>query len=117
MDLGFVGNPFTWCNNRQDYATIKERLDRGLASLDWVHLYPEFSFTHLSTSISDHNPIYFNTNTKSSFLPRPFKFEEFWTLNPSCGLVIVVAWKHFVSGSPAACLVKKLNQTKVALKR
>jgi hypothetical protein len=34
VDLGFVGNPFTWCNNRQGSATIKERLDKGLASLD-----------------------------------------------------------------------------------
>jgi hypothetical protein len=91
-------------------------LDRGLASLDWIHLYPEFSFTHLPASISDHNPIYLNTNTSSSFLPRPFKFEEFWTLDPTCGLVIAVAWKHFASGSPATCLVKKLNHTKATLK-
>ena len=116
VDLGFVANPFTWCNNRQGAATIKERLDRGLASLDWIHLYPEFSLTHLFASISDHNPIFLNTNTSSAFLPRPFKFEEFWTLDPTCGLVIVAAWEHFVIGSLAFCLVKKLNQTKAALK-
>jgi hypothetical protein len=33
VDLGLVGNPFTWSNNRQGAASIKERLDRGLASL------------------------------------------------------------------------------------
>ncbi|XP_059430102.1 uncharacterized protein LOC132163748 [Corylus avellana] len=117
VDLGFVGNPFTWCNNRKGFATIKERLDRGLASLEWVHLHPDFSLIHLPASISDHNPISLNTNTTSSFLPRPFKFEEFWTLDPSCGLVIAATWKHLVSGPPGLVLVKKLAQTKAALKR
>jgi exonuclease III len=41
VDLGFVGNPYTWFNNMNGFATIKERLDRTLASLDWVHLYPK----------------------------------------------------------------------------
>jgi hypothetical protein len=117
VDLGFVGNPFTWSNNRQGFETIKERLDRSLATLDWVHLHPKFSLIHLPASIFDHNPISLNTNTSSLYLPRPFKFEEFWTLDPTCGLVIKAAWKHFVSGSPAVCLVKKLAQTKAALKR
>ena len=85
VDLRFVGNPFTWCNNRQGFATIKERLDKGLASLDWIHQHLEFSLTHLPASIYDHNPISLNTNTSSAYLPRPFKFEEFWTLDPTCG--------------------------------
>jgi hypothetical protein len=50
VDLGFVGKSFTWCNNSQGIATIKERLDRGLASLDWIHLYPDFSHTSLPPS-------------------------------------------------------------------
>jgi hypothetical protein len=117
VDLGFVGNLFTWCNNRQGFDTIKERHDRSLASLDWVHLHLEFSLIHLHASISDHNPISLSINTSSSYLPRPFKFEEFWTLDPTYGLVIEAAWKHFVFGSPTACLMKKLVQTKAALKR
>ena len=66
VDLGFVGNPLTWCNNKQGFDTIKERLDRSLASLDWVHLHPEFSLIHLLASIFDQNPISLNANTSSS---------------------------------------------------
>ena len=32
IDIGFAGNPYTSSNNRQGLHTIKERLDRGLAS-------------------------------------------------------------------------------------
>jgi hypothetical protein len=117
VDLGFFVNPYTWCNNKQGLAVIKERFDRALASLDWIHIQPEFSLIHLSASISDHNLILLNTNTSSSFLPRPFKFEEFWTYDPTCGLVIEAAWKYKAYGSAALCLVKKLNQIRAALKR
>jgi hypothetical protein len=117
VDIGFARNPYTWFNKRKGFATIKERLDRALASLDWVHLQPEFSLIDLPAPISDHNPILLNTNTTSSFLPRPFKFDELWTFDPSCGLVIEAAWKLKLFSFPALCLVKKLNQTRAALKR
>lgn len=31
-DLGFIGQPYTWCNMRDGPARILERIDRGLAS-------------------------------------------------------------------------------------
>ncbi|KAG6629896.1 hypothetical protein CIPAW_14G116800 [Carya illinoinensis] len=33
LDLGYIGNPFTWCNKREPQHSISERLDRGLANL------------------------------------------------------------------------------------
>jgi hypothetical protein len=56
INLGFAGSPFTWCNNRQGFATIKERLDRGLASQRCIHLHPEFALLHIPAYNSDHNP-------------------------------------------------------------
>jgi hypothetical protein len=32
IDVGFVGNPFTWSNNKQGLENIKEILDKGSAS-------------------------------------------------------------------------------------
>jgi hypothetical protein len=48
-------------------------------------------------------------------LPRPFRFEEFWTKDPSCGAVIEASWSFPVQGSPAYCMVKKLLNTKISL--
>jgi hypothetical protein len=117
VDLGFVGNPYTWCNNRQGAATIKERLDRGLASISWIHLHPEFFLKHIPATSSDHHPISLNTAFFSTFFTRPFHFEEFWTKDPSCGSVIEEAWSKLVSGSPGHRLVTKLMHTQKSLKK
>jgi hypothetical protein len=112
IDVGFIGNPFTWSNNRQCLENIMERLDR---SLDRVHLHPEFSLTHLPAHNSDHNPISLTTNTSSCFLPKPFRFKELWSKDPTCEHVIEAAWQIYFPNYPAACLSKKLTNTKSAL--
>ena len=117
IDLGFVGNPFTWCNNKNGPATIKQRLDKGLASLSWVHLHCGYFIIHIPAFDSDHNHITLNTTTPSPFLPRPFRFEEFWTKDHTCRMVRKNAWSPLVSGSPAYFLVKKSKKTKTTLKR
>jgi hypothetical protein len=116
MDLGFARNPYTWCNHRQGLATIKERLDRGLATLSWIHLHTEYSIFHLPSTNSEHHPILLNTN-HSAILPRPFRFEAFWTRDPSCEAVIQVAWNQPVLAPPAQCLIRKQFHTKVSLIR
>jgi hypothetical protein len=101
IDLGFYGNPFTWNNNRHGSFNIRERLDRGLANLAWILLFPEASISHLPATSSDHNPILLSTAGNQTPLPKPFKFEEFWTRDLSSHSVIAEAWRLPVIGSAA----------------
>jgi hypothetical protein len=116
IDLGFTGNPFTWSNKRRGDQLIKERLDRGVANPQWIHLFPHFSVRHLPAHSSDHNPILLDTAASDLSLPRPFRFEEFWTYDPTCGLTISSAWNDNLAGSPSLLLTKNLKSTKKALK-
>jgi hypothetical protein len=122
IDLGFSGNPYTWSNKRRDHHLIKERLDRGIANSHWVHLFPHFSVQHLPAQSFDHNPIILETAPSDLALPRPFKFEEFWTYDPSCGSTISSAWNNYFRGflpppPPLPFILsKKLKSTKSALK-
>jgi hypothetical protein len=103
-------------NKRQDDHLIKECLDRGIANPQWVHLFPHFSVKHLSAHSFDHNPIILDTTASDLSLPQPFRFEEFWTYDPSCGLVISSAWNNTLTGSPLIKLSKNPKNTKQALR-
>ena len=39
VDIGFERNPWTWSNNWEEIGEVRERLDRGLYSLDWSLLW------------------------------------------------------------------------------
>jgi len=116
IDLGFTGNPFTWSNHRDGHQLIRQRLDRGMASSQWIHLFPSYSILHLPASGSDHNPLLLETVHSDNTLARPFKFEEFWSHHPDCYSTISLAWSPPFFGSPGFILNKKLRSTKLALK-
>ncbi|PKI47068.1 hypothetical protein CRG98_032544 [Punica granatum] len=83
IDLGFSGNPFTWRNKRSGLAHIKQRLDRAIANDEWHLLFPKAGVLHLPSIKSDHNPILAKLWMDSTKRPKPFRFEEAWTRDPS----------------------------------
>jgi hypothetical protein len=87
IDLGFSGNPFTLSNKRRDHNLIKERLDRGISTSHWVHLFPHYSVQHLPAYSSDHNPIILNTAPTDLTLQHPFRFEDFGHMILHVGLL------------------------------
>ena len=52
-DLGFVGPEFTWCNMQEGESRMFLRLDRALATLDWVDHYKDVKVHHLVESTFD----------------------------------------------------------------
>lgn len=116
VDLGFVGNKFTWSNHRKGRANIRERLDSGLANLDWVHLFPNSLVNNSLAVNSDHCPILLSTSDSYRNLPKPIRFEAFWTRDHSSHSVVAGAWLADEEGSPAFSLSRKWRRTKVALK-
>ena len=54
QDMGYVGPSFTWCNQRFDGERIRLRLDRMLATADWMELYCTSKVFHIVESTSDH---------------------------------------------------------------
>jgi endonuclease/exonuclease/phosphatase family metal-dependent hydrolase len=56
-DLGYVGDPYTWCNKQDGEHNIKARLDRCVATPDWLFSFPSASVTNLIRYASDHMPI------------------------------------------------------------
>ena len=69
-------------------VAIKERLDRGLASISWRLVLPKAFVQHLGALNSNHLPILLDTNIDDGFNPRPFHFEAAWIQDERChGLI------------------------------
>jgi hypothetical protein len=116
VELGFSSNPYSWSNHYQGLGLIKERVDRSFASSDWICYFPSYSVSHLPAHNSDHCPLLLNTAIPVPTLPKPFRFEEFWTRDPTCEVVIQEAWSTTIKGSSSYCLSKKLKITKQSIK-
>jgi exonuclease III len=79
VDLSFVGNRFTWSNHKSGRDNIRERLDCGLANQDWIQIFPNSLLNYFPASQSDHCPILLSSAGTYRDLPKPFRFEAFWT--------------------------------------
>jgi hypothetical protein len=115
QDLGFKGCIYTWTNNHQGEQIIHSRLDRFLATSDWILNFPNYTNTHLVRYKSDHHPIlleFSNTtanrfNNKQGYIKR---FEQVWTTDEQHRSIVMNAW-HKYQGS----LDQHLNHTLSAL--
>lgn len=49
IDLGHMGQHFTWNNGQGGMAMIKERIDRALADHQWISKFPNAIVKNLNT--------------------------------------------------------------------
>lgn len=93
VDLGFVGEPYTWEKSRGTTNWIQERLDKGLATQEWCNLFPDAEVTVFDGTTSDHLPLYLHLN-KRVYVPRSkhFKFENVWLKERDCFNVVQDSW-------------------------
>lgn len=78
IDLGHSGLAYTWANNQRGRALILERLDRGIATTDWLNLFPNSKVFHLSNYSSDHLPILIRVEPKPKRKSWQFRVEQWW---------------------------------------
>jgi exonuclease III len=116
IDLGFKGNSFTWTNKRMGRDNIKERLDRAVANAEWKRLFPKATIKHLPMLSSDHAPLVINSHEDIPSGPKPYRFEEAWTRDNNCSMVIKKAWVDKTRSPPQQSLSIRIKNVKVQLK-
>ncbi|CAB4310240.1 unnamed protein product [Prunus armeniaca] len=108
LDLGYVGQPFTWRNRRQDVA-ICERLDRGLATDQWVATFSGVTLHHLAVVGSDHLMLMLHTQVPPSKWRKRFIYDPRWGEAEGCPGVVQHRWARQFTGPRGVQVTKKLR--------
>ncbi|KAK9674044.1 hypothetical protein RND81_12G207200 [Saponaria officinalis] len=116
MDIGFSRETFTWWNKRSEPDDIFERLDRGIATPEWVDIFPALSLVHLDKDRSDHTLSKLCRMTRGTVRKkRRFKFEDLWVSSKNCEKVIKEAWGSTTSTIGEGEVVTKIDNCAKAL--
>jgi hypothetical protein len=97
-ELGYIGNKFTWKRGQ-----MRERLDRAVGNAGWSQLFPRDGVHHLTSTGSDHRPIFVDTETYGSSLSssrRRRRFEGRWLQEEQVGDAVSTSWVHSPPGAP-----------------
>lgn len=100
-NLGFQGNKFTWCNNKEWPHLTKERLDHALRNLEWTKIFSDCYIQALATHPYDHNPMvmHLRNEGRRSFNARVereriFRYEASWKQHDECCKIIANCWSQ-----------------------
>lgn len=98
LEIVLQNRKYTWSNERESPTLV--HLDRVFCNPDWETCFPLASLQALSSSISDHCPLFLS---QSDDLPWPasFKFEQFWIRVPGFLEIVKEAWDMLVQGNSA----------------
>lgn len=101
VDLGHSGPAYTWANNQGGRKLVLQRLDRGVATADWINTFPNSKIFHLPNYASDHLPILLRTEIRPRRKAKPFKVEQWWSIHSEfqelCGRATVqqgLSWEQ-----------------------
>lgn len=84
QDLDYVGNKFTWCNGHKEGYKIWERLDRFVASSDWIEKFPSTKDLHLECGSPDYKPLIILPLGIPKRRRKPWRFEQMWLKDKGC---------------------------------
>ncbi|KAL2925303.1 hypothetical protein RDABS01_022953 [Bienertia sinuspersici] len=119
-DIGYVGEPFTWWNKQPEPNEIVERLDRGVANMAWMEMFPHLTVHHLPLDKSDHRSIKIASMTTFNSRRRKvkrFRFEDFWLSSPKSEDIVRGAWGKLHGEGAEGDVPWKIKRVSAALIR
>ncbi|GAA0186351.1 hypothetical protein LIER_33639 [Lithospermum erythrorhizon] len=112
FDMGYSEFKFTWCNNFTSPNSTRARLDRCLASKDWLDRFPRASLVHLSINTSDHLPLFISWGEQTTGHAKQksrFHFEAGWCLYVSNKEVVRNAWEKIRELDPGMNIFESIS--------
>ena len=118
IDIGFLGPWYTWQKHFLACHSIWERLDRALATNDWLLRFAGTHVHHLKFDTSDHSPLWIDMEGLNfQSISKPFRFKEAWLSDHTCLKVIEAIWEAREVADLAARVIQKIDKCGRELKR
>ena len=116
LDLGFVGNKFTWSKTYPDGGVVWEKLDRAVSSASWYDLFLATKVKTLVGVSFDHSPFLLLLEGIISKPHRPWQFEQMWLEKQGCHDTVKGAWKAISSEPPMFKVIQNVDTCKTQQK-
>ena len=118
IDLGFSGPWYTWQKHFTAGHSLWERLDRALATNDWLLRFAGTKVHHLKSDSSDHCPLWIDmAGLEFQCAKKPFRFEEAWLSDHTCTEVVEASWEERGVDDPATKVIRKIERCGRELKK
>ncbi|KAK1380464.1 Endonuclease/exonuclease/phosphatase family protein [Heracleum sosnowskyi] len=89
IDMNLVGYPFTWERGYGTDKWVEVRLDRALATEEFLNLFRGAKLSNIEVTTSDHCPILLDPGDYVAVHSvRPFRFENAWLREPMCRQIV-----------------------------
>ncbi|VFQ97942.1 unnamed protein product [Cuscuta campestris] len=116
VDSPFIGEDYTWFNNRVGGVEIRSRIDRLLFNQPWTDMF-SCLVHHLDRVGSDHAPLLVECKSHGRPPARPFTFLNVWTEHEDFQKVVADSWREDITGNPMFVFGAKLKRLAHRLKR
>ena len=118
IDLGFSGSWYTWQKHFFAGHSIWERLDRALATNDWLLRFAGTNVHHLKSKSLNHSPLWIDmAGLEIQSISKPFRFEEVWLSDHTCSEVVKAIWEAREVDNPTTQVIGKIDKCGRELKR
>ncbi|XP_062100614.1 uncharacterized protein LOC133806542 [Humulus lupulus] len=115
-DVKYNGRFFTWNNKQDGKNRVYAKLNRILATSDWIDTYSTAEVSFLPEGDFDHSPALLTIYPSMQNIKKPFRYFNFWKNLNGFLDVMKQFWQEKVAGSHMYQLVFLLKQLKFGLK-
>ena len=116
LDLGYVGDQFTWRKHFADGHSLWGRLDHGLANHDWFMKFLGSKIHHLHSDFSNHSPLWIAMDgLHIPSFAKPFRFKEMWLSDHGCSDILEVVWLSREEEDAHDHIIRKIDKCRKEL--
>ncbi|XP_010666883.1 uncharacterized protein LOC104884000 [Beta vulgaris subsp. vulgaris] len=114
-DVPSTGRYFTWNNKQDGHRRVFSRIDRVIATQQWMDRYELAVAVFMPEGSYDHTPVVLQVYPEIQ-KKKPFRFHNMWCHHQALNDAVHQVWNTHVHGCAMYRVVQKLKQVKIALK-